>query len=56
MVMNDELRSLFLAAAPLNELRDAAEREGMRSLKDAAVRKVIKGVTSLEEALEVAMQ
>lgn len=55
MIMNDELRNLFLAAAPLSELREAAVRKGMRPLRDAAMRKVIEGITSLEEALEVTM-
>ncbi len=56
MMMNDEVRNLFLTAAPLSELREAAKRGGMRSLRDAAMRKVIKGITSLEEALEATMR
>lgn len=56
MAMNDEVRNLFLAAAPLSELREAAMRRGMRPLREAAMRKVIKGITSLEEALDATMQ
>ena len=56
MMMNDEVRNLFLTAAPLSELREAAKRGGMRPLRDAAMRKVIKGITSLEEALEATMR
>lgn len=56
MMMNDEVRNLFLTAAPLSELKEAAKRGGMRPLRDAAMRKVMKGITSLEEALEATMQ
>jgi len=56
MMMNDEVCNLFLTAAPLNELREAAVRGGMRPLRDVAMRKVMKGITSLEEALEATMQ
>ena len=56
MVMNEELRHLAQSNAPLGALREAAMREGMRPLRQAALDKVLRGVTSLEEALSVTMQ
>jgi type IV pilus assembly protein PilB len=53
MVMNDRLRSLAVSGAPTEQLRDAAIEEGMRTLKQDAIRKVLEGVTTFEEMLRV---
>jgi general secretion pathway protein E len=49
MVLNDELRELITARAPLRTLREAAQRAGTRFLRDAALDAVRKGETTLQE-------
>jgi type IV pilus assembly protein PilB len=53
MVMTDRLRSLAVSGAPTEKLRDAAIEDGMRTLKQDAVQKVLEGVTTFEEMLRV---
>ncbi len=47
--LNDDLRELIIAAAPLRRLREEAERAGMRQLRDAALDMVKRGESTLEE-------
>src|SRR5687767_587089 len=49
MVLNDELRELIVARAPLRELKDAAQRSGTRFLRQAAYEAVRRGETTLQE-------
>jgi type IV pilus assembly protein PilB len=49
MVMDDDLRRLFLHEAPAEVLRTQALMNGMLSLRDDALNKVESGMTSLEE-------
>jgi len=49
MVMDDDLRKLFLHEAPAEVLRTQALLNGMLSLRDDALNKVETGMTSLEE-------
>jgi general secretion pathway protein E len=49
MILNDELRELITARAPVRQLRDAAQRSGTRLLRDAAFDAVRKGRTTLQE-------
>jgi len=49
MELTDDIRELVLAAAPVAELRRAAVAGGMVTLRKSGLRKVIDGVTSLEE-------
>ena len=49
MILNDELRELITARAPVRQLRDAAQRSGTRLLRDAAFDAVRKGKTTLQE-------
>ncbi len=53
MSMSDELSRLLLAEAPIEELRDAAVSQGMRTLRADALDKVAAGITSLEELARV---
>jgi type IV pilus assembly protein PilB len=46
---------LIQARTPLTEMREAARSEGMRLLFDSAIAKAREGVTSLENAVSVAM-
>jgi type IV pilus assembly protein PilB len=53
MVMTDRIRGLTLQKASSTEIRKAALEEGMRTLQDDGIRKVLDGVTSIEETLRV---
>ncbi len=51
MAMTDELSSLISSRAPILEVRKRASSLGMRTLRDAAVEKMLAGITTLEEVL-----
>ncbi len=53
MVMSDALRALVVGGASMDGLREAAQREGMRTLRQEGIRKVLEGVTTIEEMLRV---
>ncbi len=53
MRLNDELRELIVARAPIRQVKDAATRAGVRLLRDAALDLVRQGITTLEEANRV---
>lgn len=55
MVMDDELRRLFLREAPLDQLRETAVANGMTTLQRDALDKVAAGLTSLDEIARVIM-
>ena len=56
MRMTDSLRELVLQGASTAELRIAAIKQGMVSLRAAGIRKVMAGVTTPEEVLRVTME
>lgn len=49
MLLNDELRELIVARAPIRQVKDAAARAGAVSLRQAALELVRRGETTLEE-------
>jgi general secretion pathway protein E len=49
LILNDELREMIIARAPIRQLKDAARRNGTRTLREAALEAVRKGETTLEE-------
>ena len=49
MILNDEIRELVIARAPLRQLKDAARASGTRLLRDAAYEAVRRGETTLQE-------
>lgn len=53
MEVDKDIRLLIDRRCPTDELRDAAARAGMVSLRDDARTKVLAGITSLEEMLRV---
>lgn len=56
MMMNEEIVSLVLKRSSAGLIREAAVRIGMKTLRDSALEKVKRGVTSLEEALRVTLE
>ena len=55
MPITEEVRSLILRNAPTAEIRDVALSQGMKTLRQNGVRKVLEGVTTVEEVLRVTM-
>jgi type IV pilus assembly protein PilB len=53
MTMNEELRNLVLRGVGMDQLREAAVRNGMRILGQDGVQKVLEGITTFEELLRV---
>ncbi|MBI2265104.1 MAG: type II secretion system ATPase GspE [Armatimonadetes bacterium] len=53
MMMTDKVRSLTLQKASSTEIRSAAIGESMKTLQEDGLRKVLDGVTSIEECLRV---
>ncbi|MAT68044.1 MAG: pilus assembly protein PilB [Planctomycetaceae bacterium] len=51
MIMNNELRDLIMKNASTDELRDAAERNGMVTLRKAGTRAMFEGVTTPDEVI-----
>ena len=51
MVLDDNLREMILKGADDMELRDAAIKSGMKTLRQAGIRAALAGHTSLEEVL-----
>lgn len=52
-IMNNEIRELALKRVSASELREAAEKTGMKSMKEDGFEKVKKGMTTLEEVYTV---
>src|SRR5213083_1461064 len=53
MPINQELRDLVLRSASTSEPRQVAQAQGMKTLRQAGLLKVIEGVTTVEEILRV---
>ncbi len=53
LVMNDEIRDLVLRRASINEIKERALKNGMRTLFNNGMAKVEKGITTIREVLRV---
>jgi type IV pilus assembly protein PilB len=53
LVMSDEIRDLILKKTPSHLIRNQAMAQGMRTLQNDAVSKILMGVTSIDEVLRV---
>ena len=51
--VNDPIRALIMDKAPIAKIRETARRQGMITLRECAVRKLLGGVTTLEEMIRV---
>lgn len=51
--LSDRIRGLILEKRPASEIKNAAAEEGMTFLRDAAIKKVLEGVTTLHEVNKV---
>ncbi|HLC16787.1 MAG TPA: type IV-A pilus assembly ATPase PilB [Thermodesulfovibrionia bacterium] len=55
MLIKDALKELILRRAPANEIKAKAIELGMQTLRRSGLKKVIEGVTSIEEVLKVSV-
>lgn len=53
LVMSDRIRSLILQRCSTAEIRQCAIEEGMKTMPDDGLRKVLDGITTIEECLRV---
>ncbi|HEX9395305.1 MAG TPA: GspE/PulE family protein [Burkholderiales bacterium] len=49
LILNDEMRELIVARAPIRQLKEAARRNGTRFLREAALEAVRRGDTTAQE-------
>jgi type IV pilus assembly protein PilB len=55
MPVSEPLRDMILKSASTAELREQAQREGMKTLRQAGLVKVLEGTTTVEEVLRVTL-
>ncbi|MFQ5827714.1 MAG: type IV-A pilus assembly ATPase PilB [Candidatus Methylomirabilia bacterium] len=55
MPVTQEIRDLILKSAPTAEIGEAARRQGMKTLREAGLTKVLDGITTMEEVLRVTL-
>ncbi|UCD55406.1 MAG: Flp pilus assembly complex ATPase component TadA [Candidatus Omnitrophota bacterium] len=53
LVLSPEIRNLILENAQEHKLREQARREGMHTLRENGIKKILGGVTTVEEILRV---
>ncbi|MDH7500611.1 MAG: type IV-A pilus assembly ATPase PilB, partial [candidate division NC10 bacterium] len=53
MVINEDIKKLILDGASTIELREAARRNGMLTLRESGLQKLREGITTLEEVMRV---
>ncbi|MGC8976560.1 MAG: GspE/PulE family protein [Candidatus Ratteibacteria bacterium] len=49
--LNKEIREMIIKKRPDDEIREVARKNGMKTLREAAIKKVIDGITTISEAL-----
>jgi general secretion pathway protein E len=52
LTMSDRLRDLIVRNAPVGELREASQSEGLETMYQYGLRKCITGLTSVEEVMK----
>jgi len=56
MELNDEIRELILARESSHIIKEAARRTGLITLREATIKKVLAGITTIEELVRVAFE
>ncbi len=54
-LINDEIQHMIFDKKPVSELRHHAREMGMRSLREDGLRKILSGMTTIDEVLRVTM-
>ncbi len=55
LIINDEIRELTMAKSSVENIRKAAIKAGMKTMREDGIRKATEGITTLEEAINVTM-
>ena len=55
MPISEELKDVILRTATIAAIREIAQSQGMKTLRQAALLKVLAGTTSIEEVLKVTL-
>lgn len=55
LTLNDEIRELIIEKCPIRQIKDAARKNGTRSLREAALELVRRGETTLDEIKRVTL-
>jgi len=55
MPITEELRDMILKGAPTAEMRQLAQKQGMKTLRQAGLMKVLEGTTTVDEVLRVTL-
>jgi len=55
MPITEELRTVILKGAQTAEIREMAQQQGMKSLRQAGLIKVLEGTTTVEEVIRVTL-
>jgi type II secretion system protein E len=53
LLLDDDIRDLVISRAPVNEIKEAALKKGMRTLFNDGMVKVERGITTIKEVLRV---
>jgi type IV pilus assembly protein PilB len=53
LVISDRIREMIVQRAPANEIKAQAIREGMRTLREDGLEKVVSGISTIDEILRV---
>jgi type IV pilus assembly protein PilB len=53
VLINDEIRNLMARGAPVNEIQNRARKTGFQTMRYDGIKKVLRGLTSLEEVERV---
>jgi type IV pilus assembly protein PilB len=56
MIINEDIRQLILDREPSQVIRHAAQKSGMITLREAALRKVVAGITTVDEVLRLTFE
>ncbi|MCC5877763.1 MAG: type IV-A pilus assembly ATPase PilB [Candidatus Sumerlaeia bacterium] len=56
MVMDDPLRDAIMAEMPPSQFKRASIAQGMESMRQAAIKKVLQGATTVEQTLELTVE
>ena len=55
MPISEEIRDLILNDAATSEIREMAQRQGMKTLRQAGLIKVMEGTTTVQEVVRVTL-
>ncbi len=56
LLIDEEIRQMILSKTDSNQIKNRAIEKGMRTLRDDGIRKVVNGVTTVEEVLRVTQE